>query len=140
MIIIRLNTHSGVPPYLQIVQQVKHAIRVGFLKEGDKLPTVKEVVTMTAINPNTVFKAYRELERRGFVQGRAGIGTFVLRQPPGPRPSTQIALAKSLALWIREAGEKGLDQESIEALFHATLHNIRKEQHETNSCTDRWPR
>jgi GntR family transcriptional regulator len=127
MITFRLSTHSGVPPYLQIVQQVKQALRMGILQEGDQLPTVKEVVAMIAINPNTVFKAYRELEMLGLVQGRTGSGTFVSGRPVGPPPSTQAELASGLAPWIEEAREAGLDDEAIEALVWATLHNEKEE-------------
>jgi GntR family transcriptional regulator len=126
MIILRLSSHSGVPPYLQIVQQVKQNIRVGLLKEGDKLPTVKEVVTMIAVNPNTVVKAYKELEGIGLVEGRAGIGTFVRGRPAGPSPPTQTALGIKLADWIEEAREAGLDEESIDALFYTILRNNHK--------------
>jgi GntR family transcriptional regulator len=123
MITFRLNTHSGVPPYLQIVQQVKQALRMGILQEGDQLPTVKEVVAMIAINPNTVFKAYRELESQGLVEGRTGSGTFALRPPAGPSPETQTALAQGLSGWITKAKEVGLDDEAIEALVREVLHN-----------------
>jgi GntR family transcriptional regulator len=128
MILLRLNTHSGVPPYLQIVQQVKQDIRMGLLKEGDKLPTVKEVVTMIAVNPNTVVKAYRELESLGLVEGRAGIGTFVLRHQAGPSSTIQTIWVKKLDDWIRNLREEGLDDESIEAFFHVTLRNSKKER------------
>src|SRR5437763_14919213 len=74
-----LDSRSGVSPYLQIVQQVRRALRLGVLREGDQLPTVKEVVTRLAINPNTVLKAYRELEHGGLVGARPGVGTFVTR-------------------------------------------------------------
>ncbi len=94
MITFRLNTHSGVPPYLQIVQQVKQALQVGILQPGDQLPTVKEVVGHIAINPNTVFKAYRELESLGLAEGRTGIGTFVKQRPAGPSPEIQEAIRK----------------------------------------------
>src|ERR1700722_11442088 len=100
MITFRLSTHSGVPPYIQIVQQVKQAIRLGILQEGDQLPTVKEVVGMIAINPNTVFKAYRELEALGLVEGRTGSGTFISGKPVGPPPKVQVALAEALHEWI----------------------------------------
>jgi GntR family transcriptional regulator len=79
MIEFRIDARSGIPPYHQIVQQVTHALRLGMLREGDQLPTVKEVVAAVAINPNTVAKAYRELEHAGLVQARPGLGTFVLR-------------------------------------------------------------
>jgi len=123
MITFRLSTHSGVPSYLQIVQQVRQAIRLGILEQGDQLPTVKEVVNMVAINPNTVFKAYRELEMLGLVEGRTGSGTFVSGKPNGPPPTIQAALANGLTDWIAEARKAGLDDESIEALINSTLHN-----------------
>jgi GntR family transcriptional regulator len=96
---------------------------MGTLIEGDQLPTVREVVTMVAINPNTVFKAYRELESLGLVKGRTGSGTFVLKRPAGPTPSVQGVLAKDLARWIESAKKAGLDEEAIEALIQETLHN-----------------
>jgi GntR family transcriptional regulator len=122
MITFRLNTHSGVPPYLQIVQQVKQALQVGILQTGDQLPTVKEVVTHVAINPNTVFKAYRELEMMGLVEGRTGSGTFVKQRPAGPSPQVQEALSADLAGWVAKARKAGLDDEAIEALLRITLH------------------
>ncbi len=126
MITFRLSTHSGVPPYLQIVQQVKQALRMGILQEGDQLPTVKEVVSMVAINPNTVFKAYRELEMLGLVEGRTGSGTFISGRPVGPPPKVQNALAEDLKIWIDKARLARLDEESIEALISSTLHNTRR--------------
>src|SRR6476469_7538955 len=119
---LRLDARSGVPPYLQIVQQVRHALVAGVLRPGAQLPTVKEVVTQLAINPNTVFKAYRELERDGLVQGRPGAGTFVLRRPPGPPPGTHAALARALVRWVERARAAGLDDRSIESLLRETLH------------------
>jgi GntR family transcriptional regulator len=129
MVIFTLRTHSGVPPYLQIVHQVKQDIRMGILKDGDKLPTVKEVVTMIAVNPNTVVKAYKELEGAGLVEGRAGIGTFVRGRPAGPSADVQTALSEKLQSWIREASQAGLDEESIEALFNITLRNRKEHRH-----------
>jgi GntR family transcriptional regulator len=126
MITFRLSTHSGVPPYLQIVQQVRQAIRLAILQEGDQLPTVKEVVSMVAINPNTVFKAYRELEMLGLVEGRTGSGTFVSGRPVGPPPNVQNELANDLTIWIERAKKAGLDEESIDALISSTLHNVSK--------------
>jgi GntR family transcriptional regulator len=128
MITFRLTKRSGVPPYLQIVQQVKQALQMGILREGDKLPTVKEVVGMIVINPNTVFKAYRELESEGLIEGRTGSGTFVKARPVGPPPSVQAELAKDLAIWIGEARAAGLDDESIEALARDTLQNTKEGQ------------
>jgi GntR family transcriptional regulator len=98
---------------------------MGLLDTGDKLPTVKEAVTMIAVNPNTVVKAYKELERMGLVEGRAGIGTFVTdRASGGPSPPIRTALGRELAIWMSCARHAGLDEESIEAMFHLTLHNI----------------
>ena len=133
MITFRLSTHSGVPPYLQIVQQVKQALRMGILQEGDQLPTVKEVVGMIAINPNTVFKAYRELEMLGLVEGRTGSGTFVSGRPVGPPPNIQAELAGSLSSWTDKAKKAGLDEESIEALIDSTLHNATRRDNESNN-------
>jgi GntR family transcriptional regulator len=126
MISFRLNTHSGVPPYLQIVQQVKQALQVGVLEPGDQLPTVKEVVAHVAINPNTVFKAYRELEMLGLVEGRTGSGTFVTQRPAGPSPEVHNALSDDLAGWIAKARTAGLDDEAIEALVRVALHKESK--------------
>src|SRR5437868_4693803 len=109
MIILRIDTRSGVPPYLQIVKQVKHAIRMGLLRVGDKLPTVKEAVTMTAVNPNTVFKAYRELEGQGLVEGQPGIGIFVLKSLDTPSVEAQAKLTAGLKGWIEKARDLGLD-------------------------------
>jgi GntR family transcriptional regulator len=95
---------------------------------GDKLPTVREVVAATAINPNTVLKAYRGLEREGLVEPRAGHGTFVVGRPSGPPPGTHSRLARSLAHWVRGACEAGLDDESIESLLRVTLQAAAEEE------------
>jgi len=116
-----LNPNSGVPSYLQVVQQVEQALRMGHLLPGDQLPTVKQVVAEVAINPNTVLKAYRELENLGLVEGRQGVGTFVLRRPQGPPPSTQARLARSLERWVAGARSEGLDDAAIEALVRSVL-------------------
>src|SRR5271165_3769346 len=73
----RLDAASGVPTYLQLVHQVEHALRLGYLKLGDQLPKVRDVVAALAINPNTVLKAYKELETKGLTAGRPGQGTFI---------------------------------------------------------------
>ena len=121
MISFRVDGRSGVPPYLQIVRQVRQALRMGVLNVGDQLPTVREVVAAVAVNPNTVLKAYRDLEREGLVEARAGQGTFVRARPPGPPPGTHSRLGRSLARWVREAREAGLDEESMESLLRVTL-------------------
>jgi GntR family transcriptional regulator len=121
MINFRVDGRSGVAPYLQIVRQVRQALRMGVLDVGDQLPSVREVVTAVAVNPNTVLKAYRDLEREGLVEARAGQGTFVRARPPGPPPGTHSRLGRSLARWVREAREAGLDEESMESLLRVTL-------------------
>jgi GntR family transcriptional regulator len=121
MISFRVDGRSGVPPYLQIVRQVRQALRMGVLDVGDQLPSVREVVAAVAVNPNTVLKAYRDLEREGLVEARAGQGTFVRTRPPGPPPGTHSRLGRSLARWVREAREAGLDEESMESLLRITL-------------------
>jgi GntR family transcriptional regulator len=128
VISFRLDSHSVVPTYLQIVQQVRQALRMGVLDVGDKLPTVREVVAATAVNPNTVLKAYRELERDGLVEPRAGHGTFVVARPSGPPPGTHSRLARSLAQWVRGARASGLDDESIESLLRITLRAADEEE------------
>ena len=125
--IFHITSRSGVPPYLQIVQRVRQDIRLGLLKEGDKLPAVREVVTMIAINPNTVVKAYRELENQGLIEKRPGVGTFVTKQPAGPSPDVQSILLNKLENWMTEAKVAGLDDDSVEALFHAAIRKRRKE-------------
>ena len=128
MINFRVDSRSVAPPYLQIVQQVRQALRMGLLDVGDRLPAVREVVAATAVNPNTVLKAYRDLEREGLVEARAGHGTFVRGRPPGPPPGTHSRLGRSLARWVRQAHEAGLDDESIESLLRDALHAAATEE------------
>jgi len=117
MIEFHLDTRSGVPPYQQIVKQVRHALRLGLLDVDDQLPTVKEVVTSLAINPNTVLKAYKELEHLGLVAARPGIGTFVTKTLRDDSLAAHGPLRQSLQRWLAQARQAGLDEESIEALF-----------------------
>ncbi|MFJ9690696.1 GntR family transcriptional regulator [Kitasatospora sp. NPDC101183] len=111
-----IDRHSGLSPYLQIVEQTKRALRLGVLRPGDQLPTAREVVEATAINPNTVLKAYRELEREGLVDSRRGVGTFVRRSLAKPQTVADSALHAELADWVRRAREAGLDREDVDAL------------------------
>ncbi len=127
MLTFRLDATSGLVPYLQLVQQVKHALRLGLLDVGDQLPTVKEAVAQLAINPNTVLKAYRELEYEGLIESRPGQGTFVTRTLAGPSLASHAALRRELLGWIRRAQQAGLDTESIQALFTNTFHDALKE-------------
>jgi GntR family transcriptional regulator len=121
MIDFHLEARSGVPTYLQLVQQVRQAIRLGILKPGDQLPTVKDVVASLAINPNTVLRAYRELDLEGLVEGRRGVGTFVVGDTVAVPAADVRDLRSSLQRWIGRARSAGLDDEGIAALFADTL-------------------
>ncbi len=121
MIEFHLDSRSGVPTYLQLVQQVKQSLRLGILQPGDQLPTVMAVVGSLAINPNTVLKAYRELDLGGFVEGRRGQGTFVSSDLPPVPPEDVKALRSSLQRWIERARAAGLDDENMSALFADTV-------------------
>jgi GntR family transcriptional regulator len=116
-----LDSRSGVAPYLQLVHQVRQALRLGLLLEGDQLPTVKQVVGGLAINPNTVLKAYRELEHDGLVAARPGVGTYVTKTLSDASLAAHGRLRQDLLRWLTKAREAGLDDESIEALFRATF-------------------
>jgi GntR family transcriptional regulator len=116
-----LDARSGVAPYLQIIQQVRHALRLGLLEVGDQLPTVKDVVAELAINPNTVLKAYRELEYEGLAAARPGVGTFVTGTLSGAPLAVHGPLGRELKRWLARARRAGLDDESIEALFISTF-------------------
>jgi len=122
-----LDARSGVAPYLQLIHQVRQALRLGLLDPGDQLPTVKDVVAMVAINPNTVLKAYRELEHEGLVAARPGIGTFVTGSLSGASLAAHAPLRADLRRWLAKARRAGLDDESIEALFMNTFRSAAEE-------------
>lgn len=124
MVEYRIDRRSGVATYVQIVQQTKQALRLGLLEPGDKLPTAREVVEATAINPNTVLKAYRELEREGLVEARRGLGTFVKRSLG--TASADSPLRAELDDWAARARGAGLDQDDVAALFTAVLEKFSK--------------
>jgi GntR family transcriptional regulator len=121
LIEFHLDGRSGVAPYMQLIQQVRRAMRLGLLVEGDQLPTVKDVVAKVAINPNTVLKAYRELEYEGLVAPRPGVGTFVTRTLTDDSLLAHEPLREELRAWLAKARAAGLDAESIEALFVTTF-------------------
>lgn len=136
-ITFRLDPASGVPTYLQLVQQVEQALRLGYLRLGDQLPRVKDVVGTLSINPNTVLKAYRELEYRGIAAGRPGQGTFVESEPATISLKDLTRLRRRLlAGWLQEAVETGLDEQGITALFASAAHELFRaapERHEQQS-------
>src|ERR1700745_4337522 len=122
----RLDAASGVPTYLQLVHQVEHALRLGYLTPGDQLPKVRDVVAALAINPNTVLKAYKDLETKGLAAGRPGQGTFVqatLSQVALPELS---GLRRSLLGWLADADTAGLDEDGVVALFTSVLRDFYK--------------
>src|SRR2546429_5614184 len=102
---------------MQLIQQVRQAMRLGLLAEGDQLPTVKDVVARVAINPNTVLKAYRELEHEGLVSPRPGLGTFVTRTLIDPSLAAPGPLRQDLKHWLAKARAAGVDDGAIEALL-----------------------
>jgi GntR family transcriptional regulator len=120
----RLDAASGVPTYLQLVQQVEHALRLGYLTPGDQLPKVREVVASLAINPNTVLKAYKELETKGLAAGRPGQGTFVQATLSQVALPELTALRRSLSGWLSAADGAGLDENGIVALFTNALRDF----------------
>jgi GntR family transcriptional regulator len=117
----RIDYGSGVPTYLQLVHQVEQALRLGYLAPGDQLPRIREVVAALAINPNTVAKAYRELEHRGLAAGRPGQGTFVEGQLGRVGLPEQTALRRRLFAWLQAADEAGLDEDGVTALFSSAV-------------------
>jgi len=124
MIEFRLDTGSGVPPYLQIVRQVEHAVRLGLLQTGDRLPTVKEVASSLAVNPNTVLKAYRELDHRGLTTGKVGSGTFIQPSRSVVSPAQLKLLRRSLHNWMRGARAAGLTDADIDAFVEDSKKDI----------------
>ena len=126
LIEFRLDPASGVPTYLQLVHQVEHALRLGYLQPGDQLPKVRDVVAALAINPNTVLKAYKDLEGKGLAAGRPGQGTFIqatLSQVALPELS---GLRRSLSGWLADADTAGLDEDGVVALFTSVLRDFYK--------------
>ncbi len=121
MIEFRLASHTNVAVYMQLVQQVKQALRLGRLEPGEQLPTVREVAETLAINPHTVLKAYRELELAGLVEARPGLGTFVRRSVSGRSLARQAVLARELIAWVRRTRAAGWEREDVVALVETTL-------------------
>ncbi|MHB8340859.1 MAG: GntR family transcriptional regulator [Mycobacteriales bacterium] len=107
--------------YLQLVHQVHQALRLGMLELGDRLPTAQQVVASLANNPNTVLKAYRDLEHEGLVRARPGLGTFVVGQLPRTDSQAQAKFRRSMATWIRSARASGLTPEEIEAIYRTAF-------------------
>jgi GntR family transcriptional regulator len=124
----RLDPSSGVPTYLQLVQQVEHALRLGYLQPGDQLPKVRDVVADLTINPNTVLKAYKELETKGLTEGRPGQGTFIRATLEQVTLPDLAALRRTLTSWLVAAAAAGLDEDGVAALFTSVLRDFYKDQ------------
>jgi GntR family transcriptional regulator len=125
-IAFRLDRASGMPTYLQLVHQVEHALRLGYLEPGDQLPRVRDVVASLAINANTVLKAYRNLEMKGLAAGRPGQGTFVQGTLGQVALPELTELRRSLLGWLATADTAGLDEDGIVALFTSALRDFRE--------------
>ncbi|MCQ8772998.1 GntR family transcriptional regulator [Streptomyces telluris] len=121
MIAFRIDRRSGVATYLQLVQQVRQALRLGVLEPGDRLPTAREVVEAVAVNPNTVLRAYRELEREGLVEPRPGRGTFVRRSLSRAASAGDSPLRAEAVTWVARARAAGLEREDAAALAASVL-------------------
>src|SRR3954465_110839 len=121
MIDFHLDPSSGVATYVQLVQQVHQALQLGRLEPGDRLPTAQQGVAALAINPNTVLKAYRDLEREGLVRARPGLGTFIVGQLPRTDPQAQGRFRRSMTEWLRKARVAGLTADEIEAIYRTSL-------------------
>jgi len=133
----RLDPGSGVPTYLQLVQQVEHALRLGYLKLGDQLPKVRDVVASLAINPNTVLKAYRDLETKGLAAGRPGQGTFIRATLSQVALPELDELRHSLLGWLATADATGLDEDGMVALFTSALRDFRQLRGAASGETER---
>ncbi|MGW5658689.1 GntR family transcriptional regulator [Streptomyces sp. NPDC003758] len=121
MIDYRIDRGSGVPAYVQIVEQTERALRMGTLQVGDKLPTAREVVAATAVNPNTVLRAYRDMEQAGLVELRRGLGTFVTRSLARPGAENDSPLRREVTDWVARARATGLERADVLALVTAAL-------------------
>lgn len=132
----RLDPSSGVPTYLQLVQQVEHALRLGYLTPGDQLPKVRAVVAALTINPNTVLKAYKELETKGLTEGRPGQGTFIRATLTQVALPELAGLRRNLLGWISSADAAGLDEDGVAALFTSVLRDFYKQDRGSGAAAD----
>jgi GntR family transcriptional regulator len=129
MFVFHLDSQSGVPTYLQLVQQVRGALLLGYLRPGDQLPLIREVVASLVINPNTVSKAYSHLEHEGIVVTRRGVGTFLAESAQGTlAPSAYSSLRRDLERWLRRAHDAGLDNQAVSTLFATTHREFGREE------------
>ena len=120
--LIRPNPSSGVPIYLQLMEQVKHAIATGALRPGEQLPGIRPVAEELVINPNTVAKAYRELEHEGVIELRQGAGAFVSDSAPSKKDAEKLRTAQAaVATTVEKLRARGVADEDIRRLFEAEI-------------------
>jgi len=125
VILLKPNPSSGVPIYLQLMEQVKHAIETGALKAGEQLPSIRPLAEELVVNPNTVAKAYRELEHEGVIELRQGAGAFVSDTATTKRDAEKLKAAKVLvAQGIERLRARGITDEEIRRLVEAELAGI----------------
>jgi GntR family transcriptional regulator len=118
---VRPNPSSGVPIYLQLMEQVKHAIETGALRPGEQLPGIRPLSEELVINPNTVAKVYRELEHEGIIELRHGAGAFVLQIARAPKLANTLRAARSIAGTVERLRALGFSDDEIRRLFEAEL-------------------
>jgi len=117
-----VDQHSGIPIYLQIVEQIRHALEVGGLRPGDQLPTVRQLATELTIAPNTIVKAYNELQRMGLIESRPGVGTVVSGQAVSAIRQHQVdALFERLRVLVRDAAAMGVSDNELSTRFAEEL-------------------
>jgi len=115
------NPASGVPIYLQLMEQVKHAVETGALRAGEQLPGIRKAAEELVVNPNTIAKVYRELEHEGVIELRQGAGAFVARSGRNRAAEKHRRAQPALAAAVESAREIGLSDEEIRRLFEAEL-------------------
>jgi GntR family transcriptional regulator len=121
-LLFRPNPALGVPIYLQLMEQVKHAIETGALRPGEQLPGIRPLAEELVINPNTVAKAYRELEHEGVIELRHGAGAFVSASARGKKAADTLRAGQSIVAGaVEKLRERGLTDDEIRRLFEAEL-------------------
>src|SRR6185436_3423960 len=119
--LFRPNPSLGVPIYVQLMEQVKHAIETGALRPGEQLPGIRPLAEELVINPNTVAKVYRELEHEGVVELRHGAGAFVTGRAKAKKPTDLRAAQTIVAAAIEKLHARGVKDDEIRRLFEAEL-------------------
>ena len=125
--LLRPNPSSGVPIYLQLMEQVKHAIETGALRPGEQLPGIRPLAEELVINPNTVAKAYRELEHEGIIELRHGAGAFVSAAARAKKTTDNLRAGQAIvAAAVEKLRARGVTDDEIRRLFEAALAGLSK--------------